>query len=97
MGTVGGRGLSEYAASDAKEAIIVSLGEVSTAHVSLACRDCAEAAWEAVAEVLEARGLVIVPREPTPAMIAVINDWFVDDDDELARRFWAEVIDKALE
>jgi len=56
-----------------REAMIAALENLQTAHVSLACPDCAEDAWDFVVEHLSAMGYRIVPLEPTPAMWAAVN------------------------
>jgi hypothetical protein len=70
--------MSDTNSADEKQALrnamIAALENLQTAHVSLACPDCAEDAWDFVVEHLSAMGYRIVPVEPTEAMWAAGGD-----------------------
>lgn len=56
-----------------RETMIAALESLQTAHVSLACPDCAEEAWDFVVDHLTEFGYRILPAEPTEAMWAAVN------------------------
>lgn len=56
-----------------RETMIAALENLQTAHVSLACPDCAEEVWNFAVEHLAEFGYAIVPVEPTPEMWAAVN------------------------